>query len=215
MPRHPFRVALLLAILVTAPLAGCGKDDNPADPEPDPPGPPPGYSTAAEAVQAWAQALSAKDPVAVDKLLEPDPAGRTAAGFRFYPPSQDIGDFPWMTEESWSRAEELAMLGHMMDSTFVSQETGNSIDSIEAELEITSATETDEGTLVAAAAAFQVLWAANSGVFVDVRLEILLVKNAEGYFVMRSMRELPLFAGGREEASPEPASWALVKAQYR
>lgn len=211
----PIRIPLLFAFLAAAPLAGCGSDDNPADPEPDPPGPPPGYTSAAEAVQAWGAALTARDLAAVDKLLEPDPAGRAEAGFRFHPQTLDLDDFPWMTGDSWSRAEELAILGHMTDSTYVSQANGNSIDSIDAHLAILSSTDTAEGTVVMTHATIQVLWAANSGAICDVRLEILLVKNAEGYFVMRSMREWALFVSSRAETAVEPQTWGRIKSWYR
>lgn len=209
--RSPSRVALLLALLVAAPLAGCGKEDNPADPEPDPPG----YTNAAEAVEAWGAALTAMDLAALEKMLEPDPAGRAEAGFRFYPPTQDVGNFPWMTGDAWSRADELGMLGNMMNPAFVSQENGNSVDSITAELEILLSEEAGEGTLVTAHAIFTVFWAENSGAFSDVRLEILLVRNTEGYFVLRSMRELPLLPAGRSEMAVPVPTWANTKAMYR
>ncbi len=215
MSRLPVRILLLLAFLAAAPLAGCGSDDNPADPEPDPPGPPPGYTNAAEAVQAWGAALTARDLAAVEKLFEPDPAGRAEAGFRYYPQSQDLDDFPWMTGDAWSRADELGMLGNMMNPAFVSQENGNSVDSIEATLEILTSEETGEGTLVLAHATFMVLWAENSGAISDVRLQILLVSNTEGYFVMRSMRELPLQGDPGPSVSVEPTTWGQIKNLYR
>lgn len=171
------------------------------------------YRTAEGAVLAWARALGDRDLAAIEKLLEPDPPGRAEPGFRFYPQAQDVDDFPWMTGDSWSRAEELAILANMMDPTFVSQVTGNSVDSMDADLAIDSVEEQADGTRVQARSTFMVLWAPSSGAVADVRLDLLLVRNAAGHMVLRSMRERPLL---REPApSVVPASWGHIKALHR
>lgn len=105
------------------------------------------------------------------------------------------------------------MLGNMMDSTYVSPVNGNSVDSIDADLEILSVTETGDGPVVAANATIQVLWAENSGAICFVRLEMLFVADADGHYVMRSMHELPLL----REPGPrvEPSTWGSVKQLYR
>ncbi len=116
--------------------------------------------------------------------------------FEFYPQVQDL--FPWMTEDSWARTEEIGMARNMFDDAFVSQENGNSIDSIDMDIEILSQTDTADGTVVLTHATAQVLWAENSGAFSDVRFEFLVVPDPDeaGQYQIKEQRELPLTSGG-------------------
>lgn len=203
-----FRVLLLAAVLA---LPGCSKDSDPAAPD----GPPAGYTQPAEAVEAWADALSAKDLEQVTRLLEPAAPARTEAGFRFYPQPQDLAYIPWLEgRDSWDREDELIILGHMMDPEYVSSVNGHSVDTMVADFAVLSSTETEEGIVLATHAAFQVVWAAGTGAVCDVRFEMLMVKDAEGFYVMRSMRELPLLATS-SEPGVTALSWGRLKAMYR
>jgi len=114
--------------------------------------------------------------------------------FEFFPQSQDVDDFPWMTGDSWARTEEIGIARNMFDDDFVSQENGNSIDSIEMEIEILSQTDTPDGTVVLTHATAQVLWAENSGAISDVRFEFLVVPDPDepGLYQLKEQRELPL-----------------------
>lgn len=155
------------------------------------------------APRAWAAALEARRADLVDTVLDP--------AFVFYPVAWDLPDFPWMTGDSWSRAEEMGMIAHMCDSTFVSPANGQSVDSITATLEVQSILPATGGTLIRTHAFITVLWGPSSGAVTDVRLEFLVVAGEDGYFRIASQRELPLIAG----RSMEPASWGSVKALYR
>jgi hypothetical protein len=168
--------------------------------------------TPGEVVAAYAEALSARDFETYASLLEPEPdSGRAAAGFRYYPLQEQLDELPWMQADSWDRAEELGMIGHMMDSTFVSEVTGETVDRIGADLTILSTNEGDEGITVHTYGAFQVLWTAQSGARVDSRLDFLLVADADGNLRIRSQRELRPF----QRLSPAESSWGVIKSLYR
>ena len=197
---------LLLALLG---WAGCGKDSNPASNE-DPA--PAGYTIPGDVLAAWADALEAKDLVEYTKLLEPDPPTRSAAGFRYYPPPGDASDYTWLIEGAWDLAEELRMVGHMMDSTFVGT-NGNSVRTISANVTVFGTQEVPDGILVQTHGVLQVLWSANSGAQADLYLEVLLVPDAEGYLHIREMHERPILV--RSPPAVEPSGWAVIKALYR
>jgi hypothetical protein len=115
--------------------------------------------------------------------------------FEYFPQTDDLTDFPWLGEaDSWGRTEELGMAQNMFNENFVSQETGNSVDSITMDLDIESQTDSPDGVIVSVHARAQVLWAANSGASSDVRFEFLVVPDPDepGEFQIKEQRERKL-----------------------
>jgi hypothetical protein len=209
------RIATWMLAGAGAACLGCSADGPPFGLDGDG-GAPRVLRTPEEVVAAYAEALEARDFDTYASLLEPDPGpGRAEAGFRYYPLPEDIHaqGFPWIQGESWSRAEELGMIGHMMDSTFVSPVTGETVDSIDADIAILSTDEGDEGISVHAHAVLQVLWAAQSGARCDVRFDFLLVPDGRGNLTIREQREFRL----NQRAIPraEASSWGAIKSLYR
>ncbi|MEZ5066948.1 MAG: hypothetical protein R3B81_19710 [bacterium] len=197
------------ALLAVALLAGCGKDSetNPNVPQPDPTD----LTVPAEVVTAIETALNELDVDTYAALLEETPATRAEAGFRYYPQSSDVQNFPWMFPNGfWSRDEELDMIGNMCDPEFVSDVTQESVDSIDAQITVLSQQTLPSGEIeVTTSATITVLWAAQDGARCDARLMLLLAEDADGFLRVREMSELPL--SGRVESS----SWAPIKALYR
>lgn len=116
--------------------------------------------------------------------------------FEFIPQEQDAEDFPWITpEDPWERSDELGMAANMFDDNFVSQETGNSVDSIEMELSIDDERPVDEGVEVTTSADITVLWDTNAGATSDVRFVFTVAPDPDepGLFQILRQVELPLF----------------------
>lgn len=123
--------------------------------------------------------------------------------FEYFPTPSDLGDpngdLAWITGDSYGRTEELGMARNMFDENFVSQKTGNAIDTIDMTLEVQSQTDSNvngviESTIRVHAVA-QVLWAANSGLRSDVRFEFLVVPDPDepGLYQIKEQRELTAF----------------------
>ena len=214
--RAPAR-APWIALLAAAALAGCGDTQGPFDTRPgaDDENEPAGYTTPAELIDAFAKAMSERNLDDYIALLEPWTGTRAAAGFRWYPQVWDLDDLPWLDgEEYWDREEEIGMISHMFDDTFVSQETGQSIDSITAEIDIESVESLAGGEIrVKTIAIVQVLWAEDSGLRCEVRLEFLLVRGEDGFVTIRSVREYSLLA--RDDRSVDNSTFSVIKALYR
>lgn len=193
-------------------LAGCGTDSGPAGPGDDVPG----YTDAREAAIAWSAFLGARDEVRLERLLEPESGTRAEAGFRYHLQPADAGRFPWVTGGAWGRAEELDMLGNLMDATFVSPEVGTRVESLDVALAELTTTVTDEGTRITATATIAAWWTDGGGAVADVHLSMLLVRDARGYFVLREIREAPSTGGHaiRDDAL-EPVTFATLKALFR
>ncbi len=115
--------------------------------------------------------------------------------FEYFPQSDDLDDFPWITEDSWGRTEELGMASNMFDDAFVSDETGNSVDLIQMELATLNERSVTEGVEVTTSADITVLWAENTGATSDVRFVFTVVPDPDepGLFQILKQQELPLF----------------------
>lgn len=186
--KHPLRTAPavlgLLTLLVV--VSGCPfSPDSDKDKNPDTRIPP--RTSVNGAIAQYAYVWTEQRLQEYESLLHDD--------FEFFPQTQDV--FPWMTEDSWARTEEIGMARNMFDDDFVSQENGNSIDSIEMEIEVLSQTDTVDGTVVLTHATAQVLWAAESGAISDVRFEFTVVPDPDepGLYQIKQQRELPLIGG--------------------
>jgi hypothetical protein len=167
-----------------------------------------------EVVQAHAAYLQAMDLAGYAALLDP--------AFEYVVQAADAQDLPWISpDHPWDLAEELGMIGHMMDPAFVSQETGHSVQAMQMNLVATNERAVaDDGIEVTAHAVIQVLWAASTGASSDVRFVFTLYPDAYGDYRIRKIQELPLFlrSAGRD-APPvlavEPGTWGAVKNLYR
>ncbi|MCA9754099.1 MAG: hypothetical protein KC591_18005 [Gemmatimonadetes bacterium] len=202
------RMPLFALVLFVFTTAGCGKDSvtNPNVAQPDPTD----LTVPAEVVTAIETALNELDVDTYAALLEETPIARAEAGFRYYPQSSDLQDFPWITGDFWSREEELDMIGNMCDPEFVSDVTQESVDSIDAEITVLSQQTLPSGEIeVTTSASITVLWAAQDGARCDVILVLLLAEDSDGYLRIREMSELPTI--GRVEDT----SWGNIKSLYR
>jgi len=117
------------------------------------------------------------------------------ARFEYFPQEDDVGDLPWLQGSSWGRTDELRMAANMFNPEFLSEETGESVDSIEMTLTTTLERATPDGVEVTTDADIQVLWSASSGAFSRVRFVFLVVEDPDepGLFQIRRQDELPEF----------------------
>ena len=202
-------VTVFSALATTFLLGGCGTDSDeiPNVPQPDPTE----LTDPAEVVAAIQAALNERDVDTYAAFLEETPVARAEAGFRYYPQSSDLQDFPWMTGDSWSRDDELAMIGNMCNPGFVSDVTQESVDSIDSQFTVLSQQTLPSGEIqVTTSAAITVLWAAQDGARCDVILVLLLAEDSEGFLRIREVNEVPTTGRGVEDTS-----WAAVKNAYR
>lgn len=198
-------VALLLAVLV--PGAGClmNPDSDPVSTEA-----PEGYTEPAALAAAWAASLEARDLAAYAKLLAPEIEGGDA-GFEFLGPEGDLEDYPWLGEDqTWGLAEELAMVGHLLDPEFVAPDVGRPVQGIDASVTVLQQRATGEGTVIEVTAAIRVRWGWRDGAFADTRLEMLLVPGGDGYLRIRRMQE----HGSPALRGIEHTSWAGIKLRF-
>jgi len=164
-------------------------------------------------IGAWMWALETRDLAAYTALLEPAPPGRAEPGFRYYPPESDLADFPWMQgSDHWDGAVELEIVGHLFDPDYVSPETGESVDSINALLVLREENLVGPGE-IEMVTIFEVilLWAPDAGAAATSRLVHVLAEDSQGFLRIREQRESRI-AGPR---SVEDASWAALKNLYR
>ncbi|MBZ0267942.1 nuclear transport factor 2 family protein, partial [bacterium] len=177
---HHAGVALLLALPV---LAGCGKTESaPTEPEV----PQRDFTDPSALIAAYAECLNTMDYDRYAALLSPD--------FEYVPQDADVDDLPWLSpDHPWGRDEELAMIGHMMNPDFVSNETGETVDSIEVVLTVTNEQVVSDAVEVTCSADIQVLWTASSGAFSRVRFVFTLVTDGDGFLRIRKITELPEF----------------------
>lgn len=203
----------LLTILLAGALAGCPADD-PTGPGDDSP---PRYTTPAAVVAAHAGALNERDLADYIALLEPYTAGRADAGFRWYPQTQDLTDFPWLDLNTWwAIDEEIDMITNMFDPAFMTPQTGQAVQSITADLDIYDIeVVSDEETRAHCYAIVTVLWDEDSGLRADVRLEFLLARRDDGTLIIRSITEHPLIGGRGVTNSVEATTLSSIKNLYR
>ena len=200
-PRSPRSVAAIA--LLSLAVGGC-----PTDPDSDPLNvqDPPGYTDPAAMINAHAQALTKQDYAKYEKLLTED--------FEYHPQSEDLIDFPWLQGRvSWSRADELQMIGHMFDDDFhPADPTAGTVDTIDAQLTVDAqSTDTDGSRLVYARGVMTVMYAmSGSGARSDVRFEFRLVAGTDGFLRIRSIHERPPY-----QPAVEPTNWGTIKNLYR
>jgi hypothetical protein len=165
------------------------------------------------ALDAWVQALEARSYDAIVRMLEAPSATASTDGFEYFIRDDDADQFPWLPPgEGWGYDDETGMMRNMTDPEFVSDETQNPVRQINVYLTITHSEPLDDGLVkLTAAMDAQVLWAAGTGAAMNGRLEVVLVPDGDGFYRIRSQRELPSFAA----RSVEDGSWAQMKALYR
>ncbi|MGQ0720621.1 MAG: hypothetical protein ACT4PE_03480 [Candidatus Eiseniibacteriota bacterium] len=215
MKRHVLRAAVIPFALT---LAACGEGDGLLEgiDELDDGlvgGIPTNLTDPAAVIGSHAAALGAKNLDAYTALLEPEPAGRSAeAGFRFYPLDTDAAQFPWMTGDSWGAADELRFMGNMFDPEFSGAQPP--VDSIEMGFTILSQREVQAPLYeITIAALITVLTAPDEGFSTDTKFIVLLARQADGYYRIREIREVPRQLRGA--AAVAEASWGENKALYR
>jgi hypothetical protein len=189
-----------IVMLLAAALGGCADETAPTEnPDPGPTGP----TTPAAAVEEHARSMEAKDFDAYAALLAPD--------FQFFPRDDDVQDFPWIAGDSWGLEDELGMIGNMMDPGYNGQEPP--VDAIEFAYAIRNERVPEEGIVeLTVDCDITVLASPQHGWFADTRLIFVLVRDADGFYQIRSIREVQVLAP-RESA--EEFGWGSVKNLYR
>jgi hypothetical protein len=212
--RRPFS---LLCVFTLAGFAACSDEDNPADGG-DETGTIGGIATKHTEphtlIAAHAQAISEKNIAAYEALLVP--SGDDALPFEFCPRAGDVPDFPWMQGDCWDYGTEIDMMTNMFDPEYSSPEA-MPVQSIEMDVDVRSLGESASGsTLVDCTATIIVFVGPYDGFFTDTRFLFDLVE-VDGFLHIRRIEEVDRWkagpAGGRR--SPEPISWARIKALYR
>ena len=102
----------------------------------------------------------------------------------------------------------------MFDPDFVSNETGESVRSIDADITITAMRNLLEpagAVEVTSSFVVFVLWAAETGARSDVRLVHVLTPDDSGFWRIREQHELPALGAMRVE----DVSWGAMKNLYR
>ncbi|MBZ0267940.1 hypothetical protein K8I85_07280 [bacterium] len=188
---------VLPAALASAVFAcGCADSEKLVEVTPEPL--PRDFTDPAALVRAHGESLEAMDFDRYAALL--------AADFEFVPQAED---FPWIPNDTWGRTAELGMVGNMMDPGFVGGITRDAVDAIAASLHVANRRDVADGVEVTCNALIQVLWAAESGAWSDVRLVFLLVPDGDGFLRIRTITEFaPLSA-------VVPETWGHIKSLFR
>lgn len=121
------------------------------------------------------------------------------AAYEYIPQDEDAADFPWITpDDPWERTDELGMAANMFNPEFISDETGDAVDSIEMALVIVDERTVQEGVEVTTNAAIQVLWAEGTGARSDVIFRFTVVEDPDepGLFQILRQVEEPATGGG-------------------
>jgi hypothetical protein len=165
-------------------------------------------------IDSHAAALGQKNLAAYTALLEPDPSTRSVEpGFRFYPLDTDADQFPWMTGDFWGAADELQFIGNMFDPEFSGAQPP--VDTIDMSFTVLSQREVQAPLYeISITALITVLTAPDEGFSTDTKFIVLLAKQADGYYRIREIREVPRQSRGAG-AGVEEASWGAIKALYR
>ncbi|MFN8178375.1 MAG: hypothetical protein U0167_10610 [bacterium] len=204
----PRTLSLFLGLTAALALAACHDDTSTGPPTHSGP---PRYNNPNALIDAHASALTNRDLAAYTNLLD--------EGFQYFPQSEDLADLTWLTGDSWGRADELGMIGHMFDPDFqpASGMHAGSVDSIDATLTVVTVqpAPTGVGYVVTTHAVIRVMYDASNGAATDVRLEFHLVPH-DGYFLISEIHEMPLHAPALSGMrAVEPSSWGQVKSLYR
>jgi hypothetical protein len=190
-------------------VAGC----SPSDPPPVVPqdtGIPLNVTTPEEALASHARALNERDAGAYAALLERPAPGREEAGFRFYPRTDELTYFPWMNGTSWGYDEETVMIRNMMDPNYSGTE--RPVASIEMTYAVTRDEVVEDGRLLRVDADITVLVASDIGWLADTRFLFLFVRDENGHYRIRSLREIQVL---EPYALAVDRGWGSVKNLYR
>lgn len=125
-------------------------------------------------------------------------------------------DFPWLPGNSWSLDEELRIVGHMMDPHYNGEERPVRTMQFEYvvidQRNILDANQNVIGVEATCNAVVTVLVASDNGWLADTRFIFLLVKDTNGFYRIRSIREVQVL---EPLASVEAVSFGGIKARYR
>ena len=201
----PAKQLITFALLAALAFAGgCGEDGPVAWPPPDD-GLSADQTSAQGAVFAYADAATEMNFDVYSALLHEN--------FLFLPVDDD--DFAWIPNGGWTRSIEVDAVGNMFDSSYISPETGENVDTIAMRLTVQSqqaSPDVPNGVEVSTIMDVTALWAQNAGATAQVQMMFTVVPDDDGYFRIVQMQELdpaPIVP------SIESTSWGLIKSAYR
>ena len=165
------------------------------------------HTEASAFFDAYERTWEESDLAALSALMDPD--------FVFKPIADE--EYPWIPEGGWTRGIELSIAGNMFDPMFVSEDTGENVDTIEMALSLLAQDNNSvggqPGLLVVADADITVLWAQGDGATSDARFELQFVFDDNDFLRLLRMDELdPIL---RSSPSIEANTWGSVKSLYR
>jgi hypothetical protein len=206
MKRNRASTALLAALLPVLSLAGCS-GSGPTSPGSDLTN----LTEPAALLAGQAAAISAMDAERYAALLEaPDDQG--SGGFRYYPSAGAIPSVPWLAGDSWNYDEETTIMGHLLDTGYVSDPLGGSVKRMEFTLQVDQATSGTGGTtLVNAVLQARVTMTQGPAITLAQPVTMELARDADGYYRIRSVHELS--SGGAAAAGV--GSWTELMAAFR
>lgn len=112
--------------------------------------------------------------------------------FEYFPLADD--DFPWVPEDGWNKTIEMQIARNMFDPTFISEQTGENVDTIEMAFTVVS-----QRTLNSPPNAVEVrtildatvLWAQGDGATSEVTIDFVIVPDPDepGLFQVFEQRE--------------------------
>jgi hypothetical protein len=160
-----------------------------------------------QVVEEHMAALENLDYVSYESLLHGD--------FEFCPRPEDVVDFPWLEGPCWGRDEELTMIGHMMDSTYVG--LADPVQQIDIDYLITSlGVDGLHRYRVTCLWTALILTGPASGWLVNTQLAFHIVPNLQdSRFHIIQLEELDAAKALVDCHAFESNSWAQVKAVYR
>jgi len=115
------------------------------------------------------------------------------SAYEYVPQEADADDFPWIPPgAAWVRTDELGMAANMFNPEFVSNETGETVDSITMELDITNERIVGDEVELTTNADIQVLWTASSGAYSRVRFIFTVVEDPDDPGLWQIIRQVEL-----------------------
>jgi hypothetical protein len=203
------RMKLEFAMLATIAVAGCAEGDRLV--VDDGPMIPTDVTTPAEAVESHVQALNSTDYDAYRAMLE-KPDGSAGVGFRFHIRSDDADDFPWLSGTSWGYDMEMELIHNMMDPAYAG--VTPPVEEIEMAYTLLDERPVSDGLVRLTVDADITVLDGIDGWVTNTRLEMLLARDSDGFYRIRSVNEMPILVPASDQR-PESASWGRIKAQYR
>ena len=163
--------AVLMALLVT--LSGC-----PLSPDSDDGDEPPTETRAPErttilgAIDLMRWAWANKNADQLDQVLHDE--------YEYFPIADD--EFPWIPQDGWNKTIEMAIARNMFDPSFISEDTGENVDTIEMIFNILNqrpVSDFPNAIEVTADMDATVLWAQGDGATSDVRMVFIVVPDPD------------------------------------